>query len=249
MHEFTPYSTPEQAVMLREVLGRHGRTLPYADGVAFGLALSGNAAPEAIVPLLDLEGEGPDVQEAFRVYGRAVWDRVDMESGEEPDLSLDPGLFTGVLDVRAWLTGLALALRVQPKKLLLLQQDIFLQVAGQESVSLMVLLVSFMEDERFEQLAGVAEVVQDREKFMDGFAGLSPLDRSLLLQYVLMDVDRAYAFLNLADEMKLGALPLGGAGRTVQREGRKVRPNEPCPCGSGKKFKKCHGAPGAGPLP
>ena len=25
------------------------------------------------------------------------------------------------------------------------------------------------------------------------------------------------------------------------REGRKVGRNEPCPCGSGKKFKQCHG--------
>ncbi|HZY41648.1 MAG TPA: SEC-C metal-binding domain-containing protein, partial [Anaerolineae bacterium] len=25
--------------------------------------------------------------------------------------------------------------------------------------------------------------------------------------------------------------------------------NDPCPCGSGKKYKHCHGAPGAGPLP
>jgi preprotein translocase subunit SecA len=25
--------------------------------------------------------------------------------------------------------------------------------------------------------------------------------------------------------------------------------NDPCPCGSGKKYKQCHGAPGAGPLP
>jgi preprotein translocase subunit SecA len=32
------------------------------------------------------------------------------------------------------------------------------------------------------------------------------------------------------------------AGRTVVREGRKVGRNEPCPCGSGKKYKKCHGA-------
>jgi preprotein translocase subunit SecA len=31
------------------------------------------------------------------------------------------------------------------------------------------------------------------------------------------------------------------AGRTVVREGRKVGRNEPCPCGSGKKYKKCHG--------
>jgi preprotein translocase subunit SecA len=30
-----------------------------------------------------------------------------------------------------------------------------------------------------------------------------------------------------------------------QRKARKVRPNEPCPCGSGKKYKFCHGAPAA----
>jgi preprotein translocase subunit SecA len=29
--------------------------------------------------------------------------------------------------------------------------------------------------------------------------------------------------------------------QTVRREGRKVGRNEPCPCGSGKKYKKCHG--------
>ena len=29
------------------------------------------------------------------------------------------------------------------------------------------------------------------------------------------------------------------------RKGKKVGPNDPCPCGSGKKYKKCCGAPGA----
>jgi preprotein translocase subunit SecA len=29
---------------------------------------------------------------------------------------------------------------------------------------------------------------------------------------------------------------------TVKREGEKVGRNDPCPCGSGKKYKKCHGA-------
>lgn len=38
-------------------------------------------------------------------------------------------------------------------------------------------------------------------------------------------------------------------GETIRRRGRKIMPNEPCPCQSGKKYKKCHGAPGAGPLP
>ena len=32
------------------------------------------------------------------------------------------------------------------------------------------------------------------------------------------------------------------APRTVQRAQAKVGRNEPCPCGSGKKYKKCHGA-------
>jgi preprotein translocase subunit SecA len=32
------------------------------------------------------------------------------------------------------------------------------------------------------------------------------------------------------------------AAKQVVREGPKVGRNDPCPCGSGKKFKKCHGA-------
>ena len=31
-------------------------------------------------------------------------------------------------------------------------------------------------------------------------------------------------------------------GHTVRREGPKVGRNDPCPCGSGKKYKKCHGS-------
>ena len=36
--------------------------------------------------------------------------------------------------------------------------------------------------------------------------------------------------------------------RQVKREGEKLGRNDPCPCGSGKKYKRCHGAPGAEPL-
>ncbi|MBR3538146.1 MAG: SEC-C domain-containing protein [Eubacterium sp.] len=27
----------------------------------------------------------------------------------------------------------------------------------------------------------------------------------------------------------------------VKRKGKKIMPNDPCPCGSGKKYKFCHG--------
>jgi len=42
-----------------------------------------------------------------------------------------------------------------------------------------------------------------------------------------------------------GAAPAGEEGgkvKTIVRDQPKVGRNEPCPCGSGKKYKKCHGA-------
>jgi uncharacterized protein YecA (UPF0149 family) len=42
-----------------------------------------------------------------------------------------------------------------------------------------------------------------------------------------------------------GAAASGGRDakvETIQRQAPKVGRNDPCPCGSGKKFKKCHGA-------
>ncbi len=45
--------------------------------------------------------------------------------------------------------------------------------------------------------------------------------------------------------MRLSAPPKSAAeakARPLQRQGAKVGRNDPCPCGSGKKYKKCHGA-------
>ncbi len=41
----------------------------------------------------------------------------------------------------------------------------------------------------------------------------------------------------------------GSTRRQIQRQGDKIGRNDPCPCGSGKKYKRCHGAAGAEPLP
>ncbi len=38
------------------------------------------------------------------------------------------------------------------------------------------------------------------------------------------------------------------AKKPVQRKAKKIYPNDPCPCGSGKKYKACHGRPGSPPL-
>ena len=38
------------------------------------------------------------------------------------------------------------------------------------------------------------------------------------------------------------------ANAPKKRAAAKIYPNDPCPCGSGKKYKQCHGRPGAAPL-
>jgi preprotein translocase subunit SecA len=46
-------------------------------------------------------------------------------------------------------------------------------------------------------------------------------------------------------DRELQDLQFGGDGSTSQNQvsvGQKVGRNDPCPCGSGKKYKKCHGA-------
>ncbi|WP_411832961.1 preprotein translocase subunit SecA [Pseudoxanthomonas mexicana] len=48
-----------------------------------------------------------------------------------------------------------------------------------------------------------------------------------------------------ADQVRAAGLPQGGYAQsgpqTVHRDGPKVGRNDPCPCGSGKKYKHCHG--------
>ncbi|MBQ7904091.1 MAG: preprotein translocase subunit SecA [Oscillospiraceae bacterium] len=45
----------------------------------------------------------------------------------------------------------------------------------------------------------------------------------------------------------------GGGDSSIKKQpvraGKKIGRNDPCPCGSGKKYKHCHGRPGADPLP
>ena len=49
-------------------------------------------------------------------------------------------------------------------------------------------------------------------------------------------------------QRELAAAQMAGGSTASQpsqrRTGEKVGRNDPCPCGSGKKYKKCHGAEG-----
>ncbi|MCL5263102.1 MAG: SEC-C metal-binding domain-containing protein, partial [Acidobacteria bacterium] len=44
------------------------------------------------------------------------------------------------------------------------------------------------------------------------------------------------------DQARMAGVADGGESVATRRVGEKVGRNDPCPCGSGKKYKKCHGA-------
>jgi hypothetical protein len=54
----------------------------------------------------------------------------------------------------------------------------------------------------------------------------------------LESLERAYS--RALKQEKMPAYLASGNDQYI-RGGRKIMPNDPCPCGSGKKYKKCHG--------
>lgn len=259
---------------LREGLSAAGHHPARLDGVAHALALSLNAAPEALVPLLELEALPQRTRELVTAYGQDVWNKLD---AEEPAFSLDARLFGDVADIEAWMLGLTLGLKIVPEKLQTLISPLLQELLGEDTLTMMVMVMSFAEADLIKGgfLASDSEEAtvsrEGREGFLKALDDQTPQNRATMLAQLLESLFDAYALVNaLPDDFTANLQTLPDGFRLVpedadlsrhprpsslyvqtpiRREGRKIRPNEPCPCGSGKKYKKCHGAPGADPLP
>lgn len=71
-------------------------------------------------------------------------------------------------------------------------------------------------------------------------ASLSPAERDVLIDRMIGDVADIYEFFRPWREA--GTTPAGMRVETVRRTGPKIGRNEPCSCGSGRKYKNCCGA-------
>jgi preprotein translocase subunit SecA len=87
----------------------------------------------------------------------------------------------------------------------------------------------------------------------EGFDIFQEMERGLKEDYVTY----IYRIENVRlREAEMQQLSYSGGGeepnqrpKSPRRSEGKIGRNDPCPCGSGKKYKKCHGRPGAPPLP
>jgi preprotein translocase subunit SecA len=130
-----------------------------------------------------------------------------------------------------------------------------------ESYTLFTDMMDRIEDEtvrylyflRFEQNAPALPFSSDDSEYEDEEEELKRVQQSkaaeeqqrLAAQSAVQDLTRG---LQKQHERELKELQFAGANgggtasQTVANGGPKVGRNDPCPCGSGKKYKKCHGA-------
>ncbi len=109
-----------------------------------------------------------------------------------------------------------------------------------ESFELFTLMKERIEDQFVQYLFKLQPVAREAEEAGDADG---PRERRAPLP---MPARRAPANVNYS----YGAAASGGQDakvETVQRSQPKVGRNDPCPCGSGKKYKKCHGSEGGPP--
>lgn len=106
-----------------------------------------------------------------------------------------------------------------------------------------------------ETMTGVMDGMD--ESFKDGFHNpIDTMDESTLLK---IDIDPEKLYYNmvgakakwlynlsewddiLSEDRRRELYRENKTSGTMRREGKKIYPNDPCPCGSGKKYKKCCG--------
>ena len=90
-------------------------------------------------------------------------------------------------------------------------------------------------------------VVAFRMESYDMFDEMTATIRENTVRMMLTIMPRRQEDVERKAVAKVTATSSGGDDTVKQapvRKGKKVGPNDPCPCGSGKKYKKCCGAPG-----
>jgi preprotein translocase subunit SecA len=91
--------------------------------------------------------------------------------------------------------------------------------------------------------SGAAEALQFSGPVVDAAAASAPEHAPRRMQTSLDDVEKQFQR-RKARELEQARRAGAGQAEAVQQvvRGEKVGRNDPCPCGSGKKYKKCHGA-------
>lgn len=204
--------------------------LAGADGYLHGLLVLPNAVP-ASGWIGDLSPESAMLTQAqaghffellMRRYNAVA---AGLREGQPQPLSDGSAAQSG-----NWITGFAQALSRDPSSMVTLNRS-------EEGSRLVLMLMSYATQD----LAGQARLGQGgrfREIMGDLHDARAHSQAVLDTSEPQQNLDFLRAIANICKTVLTRSGP-------QRRAGRKTGPNEPCPCGSGKKYKKCCGRPGA----
>jgi len=163
-------------------------------------------------------------EELWKVIERKYVDK-EARHGESTMRQLERNVMLHVVD-RAWKDHL-LALDH-------LKEGIHLRAQAQKDP-----LVEYKR-ESFELFREMKTQMED--KIVSDVFKVEPMSEEELIERRRQLAEQRRRLLRFQAPAKAAAAP-----QTQRRQMPKVGRNEPCPCGSGKKYKKCHGAPGRAP--
>ena len=201
-------------------------------GLATGLIATQNAPMGDVLTLLGISG----VQERLQTLVDAYFG--DLKKGLDADLFDMPEDLYDLASTLEWLTGLGQAVTLNLDKARKL-----LSLSSPHVGKMMRRLLAFSPvGVSGAGLPGAAELEQVRQTEIGEL-------RSRGVTYTLHTVTQTTSFLlgaysdtvtGVGDKAHASTPPSATVRRTEPRTG----PNELCPCGSGKKYKKCHGVSG-----
>ena len=201
---------------------------PKLDGLAIGLAITERMPLSDIPQLLSLNDASNELLDLISRYAQSVQNAID-------DDLLAPRLenVENLTEFGHWLGGLGLAVSLDPDRSVPL-----LNSGPREIRSMLLLVMAFSPVWLNTPRAQIRGQRAARNEYLKEFKDDTVddlLQRSYSLVAGLMDAYRN-ATLMFSDSAV--------AIHTVRRTESRTGPNVSCPCGSGKKYKKCHGVPG-----
>lgn len=203
-------------------------SFPQLDGLAVGLAITKSVPITDVPELLGLQDAAPELLELITQYAQDVRNTIDLEM-LSPRLENVETLQT----FSAWLGGVGQAVALDPVRGVPL-----LNSGSADARFILSMVLAFAPMLPTAPKAQMRDQQADRNRFLKQFKGETADD---LLQHIYSLIEGLMDIYN--DSAQLTSANLITSG-TVRRSQPKIGPNEPCPCGSGKKYKKCHGVPG-----
>jgi len=197
------------------------------DGLAVGLAITKSVPMTDVPELLGLQDAAPELLELITQYTQDVQNTIDLEM-------LSPRLenVENLQAFSAWLGGVGQAVALDPVR------GVPLLNSGSANVRFILATVL-----AFTPMLPTApeSQVRDQQAYRNHFLNqLKSETADDLLQRIY---DLIEGLMDIYNDSALASSNLTSRG-TIRRTEPKTGPNAPCPCGSGKKYKKCHGVPG-----